>query len=250
MGKHVKKRKKFKWFILISLILFILLVAALFLTKKIRIAALWANGYEVHGVDVSHYQGKIDWHELAGQDIDFAFIKATEGSTHLDEQFARNWQKAPKEKLMVGAYHFFSFDSPGDSQAEWFIKNVGSLSGKLAPVVDAEFYGKEDKNSPEEEVVRDNLQKMFSRLEKEYHMKPILYTTYSFYRRYIQGHFEGYPLWIRNVYYSPNLDFGSSWTFWQYTDRAELSGYKGEEKYIDKNVFYGNREELKQYICP
>ena len=189
MGKHVKKRKKFKWCILIFLLLIVLLVAALFLTKKIRIASLWANGYEVHGVDVSHYQGKIDWHELAGQDIDFAFIKATEGSTHLDEQFARNWRNAPKEKLMVGAYHFFSLDSPGDSQAEWFIQNVGSLSGKLAPVVDAEYYGKEDKNSPEEEVVRDNLQKMFSRLEKEYHTKPILYTTYSFYRRYMQGHF-------------------------------------------------------------
>ena len=250
MGKRVKKRKKFKWCILSIILFLVLLVAALFLTKKIRIAALWANGYEVHGVDVSHYQGKIDWHELAGQDIDFAFIKATEGSTHLDEQFARNWRNAPKEKIMVGAYHFFSFDSSGDSQAEWFIQNVGSLSGKLAPVVDAEYYGKMNENPPGEGVVRHNLQKILSRLEGEYHIKPILYTTYSFYRRYIQGCFEGYPIWIRNVYYSPDLDFGSSWTFWQYTDQAELSGYKGKEKCIDKNVFCGNREELKQYICP
>ena len=249
MGKRMKKRKRFKWFFLMILLLLLLFVA-LILTKQLRFAFLWANGYEVQGVDVSHYQGKIDWHKLAGQDIDFAFIKATEGCTHLDEKFTVNWRNASKEDMMVGAYHFFSFDSPGDSQAEWFIQNVGSLSGKLAPVVDAEYYGKKNENPPGEGVVRHNLQKILSRLEGEYHIKPILYTTYSFYRRYIQGCFEGYPIWIRNVYYSPDLDFGSSWTFWQYTDQAELSGYKGKEKCIDKNVFCGNREELKQYICP
>ena len=138
------RKKRISSVLIAAALIFGMIAAALFYTGILKPVNPRKELYPVRGVDVSSYQGKIDWHELAGQDIDFAFIKATEGSTHLDEQFARNWRNAPKEKIMVGAYHFFSFDSSGDSQAEWFIQNVGSLSGKLAPVVDAEYYGKKN----------------------------------------------------------------------------------------------------------
>lgn len=250
MGEIKKGQLKKRWFIAAVFVFLLLIFAVLLFMKKIRIASLWADRYDVQGVDVSHHQGEINWHELAGNEIEFAFIKATEGSSHLDEQFLKNWKEASRENLMIGAYHFFSFDSPGESQAAWFIQNAGSLTGKLAPVVDVEYYGDKEKHPPEEESVRENLQSMLTLLEKEYRMKPILYTTYSVYKKYIRGHFDDYPLWIRNVYYYPNLDLGDVWTFWQFTDRARLTGYEGKEAYIDMNVFLGDGEELKQYICP
>ena len=64
--------------------------------------------YEIRGVDVSSYQGEIDWKVLANQDIKFAFIKATEGSSFVDEKFKSNYENAKKiENLAIGAYHFF-----------------------------------------------------------------------------------------------------------------------------------------------
>ena len=76
------------------------------------------------GVDVSAFQGKIDWHILAGESISFAFIKATEGSGYVDDNFEDNWRKASQTDLKIGAYHFFSYDSSGLTQAENFIQTV------------------------------------------------------------------------------------------------------------------------------
>lgn len=77
---------------------------------------------------------------------------------HIDEKFEVNWQEASKTNVKIGAYHFFSFDSPGKEQAEWFIDSVGNLSGKLPPVVDIEYYGNKEANPPDEETVIENLQ--------------------------------------------------------------------------------------------
>ena len=97
--------------------------------------------YPIRGVDVSHYQGEIDWERLAGEDISFAYIKATEGSGHKDEMFDRNWSEAQTTGLRIGAYHFFSLDSAGADQAENFCSTVTAVDGMLPPVVDVEPYG-------------------------------------------------------------------------------------------------------------
>lgn len=101
--------------------------------------------YPVRGVDVSAYQGAIDWPTLSAQDIDFAFIKATEGSSFVDSRFAYNYKEAQKTSLRIGAYHFFSFDSAGETQADHFIETVQRIPGMLPPVVDIEFYGDKEK---------------------------------------------------------------------------------------------------------
>lgn len=109
--------------------------------------------YPVRGVDVSHYQGTIDWPVLAAQDLDFAYIKATEGSSHTDEKFAENWEAAKDTGLRIGAYHFFSFDSPGESQLKHFTETVPAFRQMLPPVVDFEFYGDKKVNPPDRETV-------------------------------------------------------------------------------------------------
>lgn len=242
----MKKRKTSMF--LISALAAVAVTGALVINKKIKINPVFAGKFEIVGVDVSHYQGTIDWKKLAEQDLEFAYIKATEGSGHLDECFYDNWQEAEKTDLCIGAYHFFSFDSDGKKQAEFYIDTAGDLNGKMAPMVDVEFYGDKKSDPPEKDEVARQLGEMLETLEEHYQMKPVIYTTYRIYNNYIRDEFDEYPLWIRNVYYPPLFVIGEKWTFWQYTDTAFLDGYEGAEEYIDMNVFRGTQEELEQLI--
>ncbi len=204
--------------------------------------------YPVRGIDVSHYQGDIDWQTLAGENISFVFIKATEGSSFVDDRFAYNYAEAQKTNLSVGAYHFFSFDSAGDTQAENFIRTVAPYDGMLPPVVDFEFYGTKNLNPPSADSVTPELDKLLSALEAHYGLKPIIYACEDTYELYLAGGYEDYDIWIRDVITKPTLSDGRAWTFWQYTNRERLDGYSGDEKFIDMNVFCGTEEEYLKYI--
>lgn len=240
------KRKRLFLFGGIALLLAALGIAAfLVYTGRIPLNRPSPSRYPVRGVDVSSYQGEIDWPALASQNIRFAFIKATEGSSFTDGRFAYNWEEAPKAGLRVGAYHFFSYDSPGETQAAHFIETVPAIDGMLPPVVDVEFYGDKEKNPPPAEEVRASLSAMLNALKKHYGMKPILYATRKSYELYIQGAFEENDIWIRSVITEPSID--RPWTFWQYSNRTVLDGYRGKERYIDMNVFQGTEEEFARY---
>ncbi len=240
---------KKKILIVLFCVLAIGIVMAILIFGKIINTNRWvANNYEVQGIDVSHYQGEIDWQKIAEQDIDFAYIKATEGSSSMDETFAQNWKDASAQSMYVGAYHFFSFDSKGETQAQNYINTVGDLAGKLVPVVDVEYYGDKRKHPPKKEDVVRELNVMLEALESQYGCEPMIYTTYDVYYKYLRDAFPEYPLWIRSVYFSPNLGMKGKWTLWQYSDTDVLEGYKGEEKYIDRNVFDGTMEEMKELV--
>ena len=231
----------------IKIIIFlgVIFILAFMIVAQEKIPSFFAGKYKMNGIDVSRYQGDIDWEIIEGQGIDFAFIKATEGSSHIDPCFEKNWEEAEQTSIFPGAYHFFSFDSNGDAQAQHFIGTVKSLRGKLPPVVDVEYYGDKENNPPSKKEVQGQLKVMFEELEEYYHVKPVIYTTYKAYHDFIKGEFTEYPLWIRNVYYPPVF---INWTFWQYTDKAVLDGYQGSEKYIDRNVFYGSKDEFEGLI--
>ena len=207
-----------------------------------------SNNYDVKGVDVSSYQGKIDWDVIASQGVSFAFIKATEGSTFVDKNFAYNFEEAQKSRLSVGAYHFFSYDSSGVTQAENFINTVIPFEGMLPPVIDVEFYGDKERNPPAREQVSEQLKVMLDLLEKHYNQKPIIYATEKSYELYLSNDYEEYDIWIRNVISKPKLSDDRKWVFWQYTNRDKLDGYNGKEKYIDVNVFNGSVEEYTEYL--
>lgn len=203
--------------------------------------------YPVRGVDVSVYQGQIDWPTLAEQGISFAFIKATEGSASTDPNFQYNYAEARESGLRVGAYHFFSFDSRGETQAENFIRAVEPFDGMLPPVVDVELYGEKKRHPPAREDVTEQLTLLLEQLENHYGMRPVLYATGRAYELYLAGAYEEYDIWMRNVYFAPRLKDGKEWTFWQYTDRGRLAGYAGEEAYIDINVYNGTKEQFASY---
>lgn len=230
----------------------ITIVTSLIVLISTLIFIFWYNGiiflnyfdeknYEVKGVDVSHYQGDIDWEILSNQGIKFAFIKATEGKSFVDENFNLNYKNAIKTDLKIGAYHFFTYDTDGVLQAENFIKNVSKTENMLPPVVDIEFYGEEYTV----ERTKEQLHLMLNKLEEFYEKKPIIYTTHETYNWYIANDFKDNYIWIRDVFFKPRLIDNREWTFWQYTNRAKLDGYNGQEKRIDINVYNGNMNDLE-----
>lgn len=206
----------------------------------------WPGEYPVRGVDISHYQGEVDWPALAAQKVDFVFMKATEGSSYTDPCFAQNIAGAQQAGLRVGAYHFFSFDSAPETQAAHFIETVPQ-SLDLPPVVDLEFYGDKEKVPPDRDQVWQDLTALLELLQEHYGQRPLVYTTMDCYERYLKGQKGDFDLWIRNVLQRPALEEGESWTFWQYSHRGRLKGFEGEEPFIDLNVFCGSREEFLDY---
>ena len=239
------KSKRYKYIIWIggaSLLLAILCFVLFNSFGSSRFKEPSKEKYPVRGIDVSEYQGEIDWQVLSGQDIAFAFIKATEGSQDIDPRFAYNWEQAAKTKIRIGAYHFFSFSSSGATQAANFIAVVNKVDGMLPPVVDIELYGSLKRDPKSAEEVLPDLYDLVKALEDTYRVKPIFYTTKAVYERYLADKFSQYPLWIRSVNTTPSI---TGWTFWQYSDRSTLPGYKGKERYIDMNLFHGTAEEFE-----
>lgn len=206
------------------------------------------DDYPVRGVDVSAYQGDIDWSVLSKEGIDFAFIKATEGSTFVDRKFQQNITDALKQDIYVGAYHFFSFESGGATQAANFITTVPRNDKMLPPVIDLEFYSGNEDDPPERAKIEKELKAMLTALEQHYGKKPIIYATEKSYETYLDGDYKEYDIWIRDVIFEPKLSDGREWTFWQYTNRETLNGYNGEERFIDMNVFNGTWEEFLEYV--
>ena len=243
----MNKRKKAVIISIASVSLIFITLFLLFYSGTIWFNNPSTDAYPVRGVDVSSHQGEIDWPVLADQDIQFAYIKATEGSSFVDKKFHFNWDNARQTALKVGAYHFFSYDSSGSTQADNFINTVPKTSDMLPPVIDIEFYGDKEKNPPKTENVQKELSVMLDKLETHYGVKPVIYATGKSYSLYISGDYDEYDIWIRNVYTKPSLQDDRSWIIWQYSHKEKLQGYNGTEKFIDMNVFNGTQEEFLRW---
>ncbi len=197
----------------------------------------------IRGVDVSSYQGDVDWKEIRGEGYDFAFVKATEGSTHVDPSFEVNWKKARRARLLVGAYHFLSYDSDGDTQAENFIRTVPKKRNALPPVVDVELYGDYETNHPDKEYLREVLDEVITRLEDRYGKRPIIYTNPYVYDLYLAGDYESTAIWISDPDEAETLSDGKAWTFCQYSFEGRTEGV--ENGVIDLNRYAGSLWSLR-----
>jgi lysozyme len=200
----------------------------------------------VLGVDLSAYQGAIDWDTLDQQNLDFVFIKATEGKDYVDEQFKTNWEASKKTGLKVGAYHFLSYETTGKEQAQNFIKNVTLTDKNLPPVVDLELYGKFEENPLPKEQVKVILDDFLKEVESNYGVKPIIYTSQRVFKMYIGTDYKDNKFWIVDLDNSwpETLPNGNTFTFWQYTQRGILHGYDGNETFIDMDRYNGTYQEF------
>lgn len=216
-------------------------VAAAVLNGFIIPNRVYARHYPIQGVDVSSYQGPIDWNRLESQDVRFAYIKATDGSGHVDKCFYDNWRAVSETDIKAGAYHFFRFESTGKEQAANFISTVPVAADALPPVVDIEYYGSHDTHPLPPEKVVPELRDLLDALEMHYGKRPMLYVTEPSYLQYVYSYFDDYDIWLRSVVTDPPE---GNWRFWQYTDKHRLDGYDGKEKFIDMNVFLGSPEDF------
>ena len=199
-------------------------------------------GYSVHGIDVSAYQGRIDWPTVARNRVRFAFIKASEGATLRDPRFARNWREARAAGVLRGAYHYFQPNRDGQLQADLFARTVPLAPGDLPPVLDVEAA-----NFHDVAVLRREVARWLRLIEAHYGVRPILYSNHSFYPRHLAGHFDDYPLWLAHYEVErPSLP-RSKWIIWQHSDEAYVPGIRGV---VDFNVFQGNFEALQALRVP
>ena len=244
-------KKSIKIIIAVAAVLVLVFLTVFILAKQ---KVIFINKWFVNensstiGVDISAYQADVDMEKLKAQNIAFVYIKATEGSTFEDEKFAANRENAQKADLLCGAYHFFSYDSPGSTQAENFIKTAGdNLKGQLLPVVDAEYYGDKEENPPAKEDVVRELTAFLSAIEKHYGIKPMIYTRADIYKQYLEGFAGEYKFWISSLYTPLSWNYKGDWYLWQYLNRGKLEGYSGGEEFIDLNVLNKDKD-LKELI--
>lgn len=196
--------------------------------------------YFVHGIDVSHHQGPINWKMVKGMKdkdvvLDFAFIKATEGLTHKDSRFRYNWLKSKENGMIRGAYHYFKPHQKGEDQANHFIRNVKLKKGDFPPVIDVEEKG----NIPPKRLMKGILN-CAKKLEAHYGVKPIIYTYHDFYKLNFDDTFKDYTLWI--AHYNVHKPNNQQWNFWQHSDKGRVSGINHP---VDFNVFNRSLEEMK-----
>jgi lysozyme len=199
------------------------------------------NDYPVQGIDVSNHQGVIDWKLVQENNIDFAYLKATEGGEFVDKSFAFNWSGARKHDIATGAYHFFTLCKSGEEQAKNFISIVPVSEQSLPPAIDLEYTGN-CKNNPKTFNFENEFKKYFNTIKNHYHRYPVVYTTYEFSEKYNLSQYSK-RLWIRNIFKTPSSNV--RWKFWQYSNRRHINGISG---YVDGNVFNGSRQEFQSYF--
>lgn len=256
MAKRRSRKKKFRWKRWLVLLLVALVALTYLWYKSLDIeAAKFARypafgiglpeGYTIHGIDVSWYQGSIDWKavkemQVKNVKIGFAFIKSTEGVGLIDKQFKRNWKKAGEAGLARGAYHFFLANKSGKMQALNFIKNVKLNAGDLPPVLDVEeLYGSKP------EAMRKEVQDWLTAIEAYYNVKPVIYTNVSFYASFMGSQFKSYPLWAAH-YHEPNKPrIARPWLFWQHSENGRVNGIVTR---VDFNVFNGDSTEFANLL--
>lgn len=195
------------------------------------------------GIDVSHYQGDVNWNSVKAAGVSFAFAKATEGTTYVDSQFNTNWQGMKAAGLLRGAYHFFQAGNDAAAQAENFIKTVGALEAiDLPPVLDIESAG-----SATNSQIITGVQTWLDAVNQGLGRNPMIYTNASFWNSHLNNQFGDYPLWIANYdVASPKIPTGwTRWDFWQYSQTGNVQGVSGS---VDTDWYNGTYADLLTFL--
>lgn len=177
-------------------------------------------GQEVVGIDVSHHQDMIDWNLVGETDIEFVYIKATEGATYTDPNFHSNIKGAIEAGLSVGAYHYFRMTSSATEQFENFKNALSGYAFELIPMIDVET----SDNKPIKQL-QDSLNVFIKLVKDEYGCPPMIYGTQRSYNTYCAPRYNNYHLYIGR--YGPNapeIKGAGTYSIWQYTESARVNG--------------------------
>lgn len=194
----------------------------------------------VRGIDVSHYQGEIDWPAVKAAGIAFAYAKATEGVKEVDSKFHRNWKEMKAAGVLRGAYVFYRFGDDVAKQAKMFAETVKLESGDLPPMIDVETANGDV--DPASGLAKE-LKAFIAAVEKELGARSVLYTSNAFWDKHMTGDFDHHPLWVAEYQVkAPRLPNGwSEWTIWQHSQKGEIDGITGT---VDLNLLNGDAASL------
>lgn len=198
--------------------------------------------FPVRGIDISGYQGEIDWAKVATAPEKYAFVylRAAHG-LDADEFFDKNWAGARANGFRVGAYHFYDFCEDAQLQAELFVETVHPTPGMLPEVVDIEA-SEECKTLPPKDVFLKNLKVFTDLFERTYGIRPMLYVNGDVYKNYFAGDNVPNKIWFADPRKEPALPDGRVWDFWQYAWKGNVPGIN--DKNVDFDVFHGTRAEF------
>ena len=192
------------------------------------------EGFNAIGIDISHHQGTIDWEQLLSatqvnnEQPAFTYLKATEGTDHLDTQWERNRKECIRLSIKHGAYHFFQPKKLPLPQAEHFLLHYQPQSGDLPPVLDVETEGYSDKD------LIYKMTRWLEYVEEKTGMRPIIYTSYHFYKTKFKIEFPTYKFWIASYSRKPKgIMENAQIIHWQFTEKAHLPGH---QVLVDMNV--------------
>jgi lysozyme len=216
--------------------------------KKPHKGVAAAHVMPVQGIDVSYWQGDIDWQKVGDAGVQFAYIKATEGGDRVDPKFLDNWRAAKQAGIARGAYHVMYWCRAAQEQASWFMLNAPGDEDALPPVLDLEW-NSHSKTCPHR-LARDTaiakIKIMLKAMEAHSGKRPIIYTDPKFHREVLEGEFPNHDFWLRSVAASPEAKYlARNWAFWQFTTTGRVHGVAGP---VDRNSFNGTRADWKRML--
>lgn len=269
---HQKRRKKFilRRYIVLAILAIALLATGFYLKNKVAFyyamyfqkfehkklknsetetaridRILSENTNKTFGIDISHYQREkdIQWDSLSVGNrtlpIEFVVMRSTMGNRSKDKNFQNFWIKAKEHNLIRGAYHFYRADEDPVFQANNFLAQVKLESGDLPPILDIE---KIPRRKSKEALISD-LKIWCKIVEEAYGKKPIIYTYYYYYKDYIKGEFDDYPLWLANYNDVPAPAPTDNWDFWQFTENGIVYGINSK---VDVDIYNGSLWSLQR----
>jgi lysozyme len=216
---------------------------------KSQFTGPFPQDFAIRGIDVSKYQGDVDWRAVRSSGVRFAWIKATEGGDRVDPKFWQNWEGAKAAGIARGAYHFVYWCRPWQEEVAWFERNVPVERDALPPVLDVETTP--DSRTCRRVLYRDQvlpeLRGMLAELERHYGKRPMIYSSVDFYQAILRpDELSEYPIWIRSTKYSPHVKYGDRrWHFWQYQSDAFVPGIRGK---VDRNAFFGDEKQWTVWL--
>ena len=185
--------------------------------------ALVSSDGPIPGLDVSKWQGEIDWEQVAGAGFQFAIIKATEGVSYTDPYFAANWEGAKAAGLLVSAYHMLWPNLSAEKQAAYFLATLGERKADLPLALDVEKAGQGNIGAVVEACA--------IAIEVADGRKPFIYTAQSFWGANVGWGpgWSSYPAWVADYEaVAPAMPKGwDEWTMWQYSNTGRVPGISG-----------------------
>ncbi len=207
-----------------------------------------AHTMPVQGIDVSAWQGDIDWEKVRAAGTQFAYIKATEGGDHLDPKFLQNWYGAKRAGIARGAYHFVYWCRPAHEQALWFMLNVPADPDALPPVLDLEWnsHSKSCSKRVSRKAALEKIRVLLDAMQAHTGKRPIIYTDLVFHRQVLEGEIPDHRFWLRSVAAEPHKIYRNRrWVFWQFTTTGQVPGIEGK---VDRNVYGGRQADWDRVL--